>query len=97
MAALTIEQVAEAFELVDKGVYRENIASVMGVSTTCLNRYLRNARRYGYSYWAHDRYDESSIISDLEEEVLFLRAEVERLGRIINIMSKDNETATKTD
>jgi predicted transcriptional regulator len=64
--ALTIEQVAEAFELVDKGVYRDNIAEIFGVSVTTLNRYLRNAKRYGYSFWETER-SEVSIDEVIEQ------------------------------
>ena len=48
---LTIEQIAECFELVNKGVYYENLALIYGVSKHTLKRYMRAAELYGYSFW----------------------------------------------
>ena len=50
---LTIEQIAECFELVQKGVYYENLALIYGVSKHTLKRYMRAAELYGYSFWEH--------------------------------------------
>jgi len=52
MYVLTKEQVAEAMELANKGVYWGNIALVFGVSKSTLMRYIRNAELYGYSFWS---------------------------------------------
>ena len=51
---LTIEQIAECFELVNKGVYYENLALIHGVSEQTLRRYMRAAELYGYSFWSDD-------------------------------------------
>lgn len=51
---LSIEQVAEAFELRQKGVYYANIAMILGVSETTLRRYMKAAEKYGFSYWNID-------------------------------------------
>jgi hypothetical protein len=51
---LSIEQVAEAFELRQKGVYYANIAMIFGVAETTLKRYMRAAEKYGFSYWNTD-------------------------------------------
>lgn len=50
---LTIEQIAECFELANKGVYYENLALIHGVSEQTLRRYMRAAELYGYSFWEH--------------------------------------------
>jgi transposase-like protein len=49
--ALSKEQVAEALELYDEGNYWWQIAIIMRVSISTLMRYIRNAERYGYSFW----------------------------------------------
>lgn len=51
---LTIEQVAEAMELADRGVYWGNIAEVFGVSRQTLMRCVRGAQTYGYSFWTQN-------------------------------------------
>lgn len=51
---LTIDQVAEAMELADKGVYWGNIADVFGVHRSTLMRYIRGAEMYGYSFWSQN-------------------------------------------
>jgi hypothetical protein len=51
---LSIEQVAEAFELRQKGVYYANIAMIFGVAETTLKRYMKAAEKYGFSYWNTD-------------------------------------------
>ena len=51
---LTIDQVAEAMELADKGVYWGNIAEVFGVHRSTLMRYIRGAEMYGYSFWSQN-------------------------------------------
>ena len=48
---LSIEQIAEAFELHNKGVYYANIAMVFGVSHRVLRRHMKDAERYGFSFW----------------------------------------------
>lgn len=48
---LSIDQVAYAFELRGLFCSYESIALDLGVSTTTLRRYMRNAERYGYAYW----------------------------------------------
>ena len=50
--ALTIDQVAKAFELRTKGLYYSNIALTLGVSVSTLQRYMRAAERYGYAFWS---------------------------------------------
>ena len=52
---LTIDQVAEAMELNQKGVHWQNIADVFGVSRMTLMRYIYGAERYGYSFWETER------------------------------------------
>jgi len=49
--ALSKNQVAEALELYDEGYYWWQIATMMRVSQSTLMRYIRNAERYGYSFW----------------------------------------------
>jgi len=49
---LTIDQVAEAMELANKGVYWGNIAEILGVHPSTLMRYIRAAEIYGYSFWS---------------------------------------------
>lgn len=51
---MTIEQVAEAIELLDKGVIYENVARVFGVNKSTLARYVRGAELYGYSFWSRN-------------------------------------------
>lgn len=51
---LSIEQIAEAFELYNKGVYYCNIAMLFGVSELTLRRYMKAAERYGYAFWGDD-------------------------------------------
>ena len=48
---LSIDQVAYAFELRGFSVSYEWIAQDLGVSVTCLRRYMRGAERYGFSFW----------------------------------------------
>ena len=52
---LTIDQIAEAMELNQKGVHWQNIAAVFGVSRMTLMRYIYGAERYGYSFWETER------------------------------------------
>lgn len=52
---LSIDQVAEAMELNQKGVYWSNIALILGVSRMTLMRYVYGAERYGYSFWEKER------------------------------------------
>ena len=52
---LSIDQVAEAMELNNKGVYWSNIALILGVSRMTLMRYIYAAEKYGYSFWDEDR------------------------------------------
>ena len=54
---LSIDQIAEAMELNNKGVYWGNIALIFGVSRTTLMRYIYAAERYGYSFWDDERHD----------------------------------------
>ena len=54
---LTIDQVAEAMELANNGVYYGNIALILGVSRMTLMRYIYGAERYGYSFWQMERED----------------------------------------
>jgi transposase-like protein len=49
--ALSKNQVAKALELYDEGYYWWQIATMMRVSQSTLMRYIRNAERYGYSFW----------------------------------------------
>lgn len=49
--ALSKEQVAEALELYEEGNYWWQIAIMMRVSQSTLMRYIRNAEKYGYSFW----------------------------------------------
>jgi len=51
---LSIEQVAEAFELHNKGVYYCNIAVLLGVSELTLRKYMKAAELYGYAFWSDD-------------------------------------------
>ena len=51
---LSIDQVAEAFELHTKGVYYCNIAVLLGVSELTLRRYMKAAERYGFAFWGDD-------------------------------------------
>lgn len=54
MMKLSIDQVAEAMELNQKGVYWSNIALIFGVSRMTLMRYIYAAERYGYAFWDDD-------------------------------------------
>jgi len=51
MKKLTIEQVAYAFELRGLFCSYESIAMDLGVSTSTLRKYMRNAENYGFAYW----------------------------------------------
>lgn len=51
MPKLTIEQMAEVFELRNKGVYWENLAVIFGVCETTLRRYHRLAQQEGFDLW----------------------------------------------
>lgn len=51
---LSKEQIAEAMELADRGVYLENIAMVFGVGRLTLTKYMRAAEKYGYSFWSQN-------------------------------------------
>ena len=48
---LTIDQVAYAFEQRGLSASYESLALELGVSVTCLRRYMRGAERYGFSFW----------------------------------------------
>ena len=48
---LTIEQVAYAFELRTKYRDYESIALELGVASTTLRRYMRNAEKLGFDFW----------------------------------------------
>ena len=48
---LTISQVAYAFELRGLFCSYESIALDLGVSTTTLRRYMRNAELWGFAFW----------------------------------------------
>ena len=52
---LSIDQVAEAMELRDKGVFMGNVAELFSVSPSTLMRYIYGAERYGYSFWETER------------------------------------------
>lgn len=49
---LTIDQVAEALELQNSGVFIWAIAKLLHVHESTLRKTLRNAERYGFSYWS---------------------------------------------
>jgi len=49
---LTIDQVAEALELRNSGVFVWAIAKLFDVHESTLRKTLRNAERYGFSYWS---------------------------------------------
>lgn len=51
---LSIDQVAEAFELHTKGVYYCNIAVLLGVSELTLRKYMKAAEKFGYAFWSDD-------------------------------------------
>lgn len=51
---LTIEQVAEAIELLDSGVTFENVAGAFEIHRSTLARYIRGAELYGYSFWSRN-------------------------------------------
>ena len=59
---LTIDQVAEAMELNQKGVHWQNIADVFGVSRMTLMRYVYGAERYGFSFWEKERSDSNDAL-----------------------------------
>ena len=48
---LSIEQVAEAFELRTQRVCYETIALILGTDRGTLRRYMKAAERYGYDFW----------------------------------------------
>ena len=48
---MTIEQVAEAMELINKGVYMTNLAIIYGVSYDTLRKTIRHAELYGFALW----------------------------------------------
>jgi|OM-RGC.v1.035005465 hypothetical protein len=56
---LTVNQIAEALELRQTGVYWENIASILNTDRNTLMRYVRAAERYGFSYWTDNPEDHS--------------------------------------
>ena len=51
---MTKEQVAEAIELLEKGVICEHVAEVYGINVSTLRKYVRGAELYGYSYWSRN-------------------------------------------
>lgn len=51
---MTKDEVAEAIELLEKGVIYANVAKVFGVSASTLRKYVRGAELYGYSYWSRN-------------------------------------------
>ena len=48
---LSIEQMAEAFELRNSGVYLGNLAEAFGVSHKTFARYIRMAEQEGFDFW----------------------------------------------
>jgi len=62
---LTIEQVAEAMELANNGVHWQNIAAIFDTDRSTLMRYIRNAERYGFSYWTQHPEDHSETTINL--------------------------------
>jgi predicted transcriptional regulator len=46
--------VAEAIELLEKGVIYEHVAKVYGINVSTLRKYVRGAELYGYSYWSRN-------------------------------------------
>ena len=48
---LSIEQIAEVFELRVKGVAWENLAIIFGVNAKTLVKYHRQAARFGFDFW----------------------------------------------
>lgn len=60
MIKLTIEQMAEVYELrhgKHKPVSWENLSMIFGVNTKTLKRYYRNAERFGFYMWTDYRDD----------------------------------------
>lgn len=51
MPKLTKEEMAEAFELRERGVYLTNLATVYGVSENTLRRYFLHAEQVGFAMW----------------------------------------------
>lgn len=51
---LSIEQMAEVFELRDKGVGWWNLSVLFNVSDTTLRKYHRNAEEYGFDLWSEE-------------------------------------------
>lgn len=51
MPKLTIEEMAEVFELRDKGVSWVNLSMIFNISDTTIKKYYRNAQRFGFYYW----------------------------------------------
>ena len=49
---LNIDQIAECFELRERGVYVSNLAQIFGVHEATLRKYLRLAELYGFSLWS---------------------------------------------
>lgn len=57
---VTIEQMAEIFELRSRGVFWDNISTLYGVSKNTLSRYARLAEEYGFGFW----YGEYQYVKD---------------------------------
>lgn len=51
---LSIEQVAEAIEMLDQGVTFGSVAIELDVHRSTLARYIRGAEMYGYSFWSRN-------------------------------------------
>lgn len=51
---LSKEQIAEAMELLDQGVVLGTVANEFDVHRSTLERYLRCAELYGYSFWSRN-------------------------------------------
>jgi len=86
---LTIEQVAEAFELLESGVYKENLCEIFSVSRNTLDRYLRGAKRYGFSFWTNEPSEEPRLDPRaLLEENQMLRTKLSYLENMLRDLTK---------
>lgn len=75
---LTQEQMAEVFELRDKGVSWDNLTYIFSISASTLQKYYRLAEEYGFGFWYGEQYRvQENTRSKLELENAVLRRSLE--------------------